>query len=117
MTKKEDKRNYLEFVPVHRPGLEFHTDSKGKVVLKKEWTGFYHRIAQKLFHRPRVSQIHLDAYGTFVWNTIDGGQRNVFEISKEMEKQYPNMEKGMARLIQFLEVLHDHQFIVWKQKL
>lgn len=116
MAKKEDKRNYLEFVPVYRPGQEFHTDSKGKVVLEKEWTGFYNRIAQKFFHRPRVSQIHLDAYGTFVWNTIDG-QRNVFEISKELEKQYPNMEKGVSRLIKFLEILRDHQFIVWKEDL
>lgn len=115
MAKKEDKRNYLEFVPLHRPGLEYHTDSKGKVVLEKEWTGFYHRIAQKFFRRPRVSHIHLDAYGTFVWQAIDG-RRSVFDISKELEQYDPNMEKGMARLIRFLEILHDHQFIVWKEE-
>ena len=33
--------------------------------------GFYHKIAQKIFRRPRVSDIKMDKYGSFVWHAID----------------------------------------------
>lgn len=72
MSRKSKKQNYLEFIPVKNPEVEFKTNEDGVVVLFKEWTGFYHKIAQKFFHRPRVSQIKMDEYGSFVWNEIDG---------------------------------------------
>ena len=46
---------------------EFSEDETGIVTLTKEWTGFYNRIAQRFFHRPRVSHIDLDGYGSFIW--------------------------------------------------
>lgn len=45
--KTKNQRNYLDFVPVKNPDIEYQTDESGIVTLFVEWTGFYHRIAQK----------------------------------------------------------------------
>ena len=68
--KAKNRQNYLDFVPVKNPDIEYHTDDSGIVTLLIEWKGFYHRIAQKFFHRPRISEIRLDDYGIFVWVAI-----------------------------------------------
>lgn len=111
--KKKQSENYLEYVPVRTPETEFTVDETGIVTLTKEWTGFYNRIAQRFFHKPRVSRIALDGYGSFIWKLIDG-ERDVYAISQKLETAYPGMEKSLPRLIKFLEILRDHHFIVWK---
>ncbi len=115
MSRKSKKQNYLEFVPVKNPEVEFKTNEDGVVVLFKEWTGFYHKIAQKFFHKPRVSQIKMDEYGSFVWNAVDG-KSNVYDVALKTEKAYPDMEKALSRVIKFLEILHDNGFITWMEE-
>ena len=51
-----------------------------------EWNGFYHRIAQKFFKRPRVSDVKLDGYGSFVWLAIDD-VKDVHQLSKELDEK------------------------------
>lgn len=43
----------------------------GNITVFIRWEGFFNKIAQKFFHRSKVSSIDLDDYGSFVWNTID----------------------------------------------
>lgn len=111
--KKKNQGNYLDFIPLKNPDIEYQTDDEGNVTVFMEWTGFYHRIAQKFFHRPRVSDIRLDNYGSFVWLSIDG-IKDVHQLSGELEIQFPGMEKSLSRLIKFLEILHDNHLIYWK---
>ena len=61
--KKKDSKNYLDYVPVKNPEVEYETGDDGIVTVYIEWKGFYHRIAQKFFKRPRVSDVKLDGYG------------------------------------------------------
>ena len=111
--KKKDKGNYLDFIPVKAPDIEYQIGGDGMVTVFIEWKGFYHRIAQKFFHRPRVSDIRLDDYGSFVWLSIDDS-KDVHQISKELNARFPNMEKSLSRLIKFLEILRDNHLIRWK---
>ena len=111
--KDKNQRNYLDFVPIKNPDIEYQTGDNGKVTVFIEWKGFYHRIAQKFFHRPRVSDIQLDDYGSFVWLAIDDN-KDVHQISKELNARFPNMEKSLSRLIKFLEILRDNHLIRWK---
>ena len=53
------------------PEIEYEADEDGIITVLIEWKGFYHKLAQRFFHRPRVSEIKLDKLGTFVWNSID----------------------------------------------
>ena len=48
--KKKDKGNYLDFIPVKAPDIEYQTGGDGMVTVFIEWKGFYHRIAQRFFH-------------------------------------------------------------------
>ena len=108
--KAKNRQNYLDFVPVKNPDIEYHTDDSGIVTLLIEWKGFYHRIAQKFFHRPRISEIRLDDYGSFVWLSIDG-VKDVHQVSLELDARFPGMEKALSRLIKFLEILRDSHLI------
>jgi hypothetical protein len=114
MSSKMSRQNYLQFVPMKNPDVQYTIDKNGIVTLFKEWTGFYNRIAQKFFHKPKVSQLKMDDYGSFVWQNIDGN-RDIYQLSLEMEKAFPDMEKALARLIKFMEILRDHRFITWKE--
>ena len=111
--KDKNQRNYLDFVPIKNPDIEYQTGDNGKVTVFIEWKGFYHRIARKFFHRPRVSDIQLDDYGSFVWLAIDDN-KDVHQLSKELDARFPNMEKSLSRLIKFLEILRDNHLIRWK---
>jgi hypothetical protein len=113
MSKKNTKKNYLDLIPVKNPAIEYTVADDGIVTVSKEWNGFYHKIAQKFFHRPKVSDIKLDAYGSFIWLCIDG-KKNVHELSKELDARFPKMEKSLSRLIKFLEIMLDHHLISWK---
>lgn len=109
----KNSKNYLDYIPVRNPEIEYETDDKGIVTLFVEWKGFYHRIAQKVFRRPRVSDIKMDEYGSFVWHCIDD-TKDVHQLSKELDVRFPKMEKSLSRLIKFLEILHDNHLITWK---
>ena len=41
-------------------------------------------------------------------------KKDVHQISKELEQQFPKMEKPVPRLIKYLEILHDNHLIYWK---
>ena len=111
--KEKQSKNYLDYVPIKNPEIQYHTDEKGIVTVEIEWKGFYHRIAQKFFHRPRVSDVKMDELGSFVWLAIDDS-KDVHQLSLELEAKFPKMEKPLSRLIKFLEILHDNHLIYWK---
>lgn len=114
MPKKKENQNYLDLVPVKNPDMEFTVGEDGRVTVFVEWKGFYHRIAQRFFRRPRVSKIALDEYGSYVWLQIDG-VRSVHILSQALASRFGEMEKGLSRLIKFLEILRDQRFITWKE--
>lgn len=103
----------MDLIPVKDPEVRYETDDNGIVTVFVEWKGFYHRIAQKFFRRPRVSDIRMDELGSFVWLAIDNS-KDVHQLSCELENRFPKMEKSLSRLIRFLEILHDNRLIFWK---
>lgn len=112
MRKSKDK-NYMEFIPCIGENIVYEKDENGMVIVSVEWKGFYHKIAQIFFHRPKVSEIKLDDYGSYVWLSIDGS-KSVYNIAIEMEKNFPDMPSAVPRLIKFLEILREHKLIRWK---
>ena len=79
--------------------------------------GFYNRLAQKFFKRPKVSYISLDEYGSFVWQQMDG-KRNVYEISKLVSERFgKDAEPVVERLVKYIQILYQNKFIGYvKQK-
>ena len=82
----------MDYVPVKNPKIEYETAENGRVT---------------------VSDIKMDELGSFVWLAIDD-QKDVHQLSKELDEKFPKMEKSLARLIKFLEILRDNHLIYWK---
>ena len=116
MAKQKIDKNYLDFIPVKNPEIKYETNDKGNITVFIRWEGFFNKISQKFFHRPKVSSIDLDDYGSFVWNIIDD-KKDIHTLSQELDAHFPKMEKSLSRLIKFLEILKDHHLITYSEKL
>ena len=111
--KKKNEINYLEKIPVHPEGIPWKADENGIVTLEIENKGAMNRIAQKLFKKPRVSYIHLDKTGSFVWPLIDG-KKNIIELGKVVDEHFGEEAHPLyERLAQFFKVLDSYKFINW----
>ena len=108
MAKKQ--ANFLDYVPVISPRNQW-TEENGKVTIHMEHRGFYAWIAQTFFHRPRVSHIDLDVYGSFVFRQIDG-TRTVGELAELMRRRFgQEAEPLYDRLIKYMQILRNNGFI------
>ncbi len=104
-------KNYLELVPQIPEGLVWKNDEKGIVTLEIKNTGLMNKIAQKLFKKPRVSFIHLDELGSFVWLQING-KRNITEISDIVHEHFgENAEPLYERISKYFQILESYKFI------
>lgn len=68
----KNKKNYLDYIPVHAADHPWEVNKQGTVEIQVTNKGFYNWLAQKLFHKPRVSRISLEEFGSFIWQQIDG---------------------------------------------
>lgn len=108
------KRNYLEKIPVRNPDIKWDTDQKGLIALKIENKGWANRIAQKLFRRPKMSYIHLDENGSFIWPLIDG-ERDIIKIGEMVDEHFGEKAHPLyERLAQFMKILESYKFITFK---
>lgn len=115
--KKENDilQNYLEKKPVPMDGVGWSKDEEGVVTLEIENKGVFNFIAQKLFKRPRISYIHLDEMGSFVWPHIDG-EKDILEIGKLVEIEFGEKANPLyERLVKFFGILESYKFIGWKE--
>lgn len=112
----KQKKNYLDYVPVKNPKFPSRRrEEDNLVVVEIEHKGFYASLAQKLAKTPRISQIELDKYGSFIWECIDGS-RTVFEISQLLEQEYGReVQPVMNRVVKYFQILHDNKFITYKE--
>lgn len=113
MKKKKIDKNYLERIPVHPENIPWKTDENGIVTLEIENKGAMNRIAQKLFKKPKVSYIHLDKTGSFVWPLIDG-KKSITELGKEVDAHFGEEAHPLyERLATFFSILDSYKFISW----
>ncbi|MBQ8567806.1 MAG: PqqD family protein [Oscillospiraceae bacterium] len=112
---KRKSENYLEKCPVRSDELSWSADSDGNITIDIENKGVMNRIAQKLLKKPRISHIHLDEIGSFVWPLIDGN-KNIIDIGKEAEEHFGDRIKPTyERLAKYFRILESCKFIKWKE--
>lgn len=112
---KKESNNYLDFIPMHNPDIKFKIDEKNQVTLLQENKGFFNFIAQKLFKKPRISQIHLDEMGNFIWPLIDG-QKSIMDISVLVKEEFGEKAEPLYnRLVQYFKTLDSYGFISFKK--
>lgn len=104
---------YKQYIPLKNPEIFWTADESGIVTLEMQNKGAMNRVFQVLFKKPKVSYIHLDENGSFVWPLIDG-KKSIEEIGKEVdahfgEKAHPLYE----RLCHFFSILYNYRFITY----
>lgn len=88
----------------------------GNVTLFQENKGVFHFLAQKILKKPKVSQIHLDEMGNFVWPLIDG-TRTVYEIAQLVKEEFGEKAEPLyERLVQYIQNLENYGFIEVREK-
>ncbi len=106
--------NYLENIPIKNDSIHWTKDSDGLVTLEIENTGILNRVVQKLFKKPKVSYIHLDKTGSFVWQVLDGGS-DIIKIGEAVREHFgEEAEPLYERLAKYFQILNSYGFISWK---
>ena len=106
--------NYLERKPSRPEGISWAVDEKGIVTLDIENTGVFNRIAQKILNNPKVTHIHLDETGSFVWPLLDG-EKTIIELGKDVEAEFGEKANPLyERLAKYFLIQDNYQFIEWK---
>lgn len=107
-------KNYLDKIPNIAKELTWKTDEEGVVTLEIENKGFVNRIAQKLLKKPKVSYIHLDKFGSFVWKSING-EKTISEIGVNVKDEFgTDAEPLYERLAKYFQILESYNFIILK---
>ena len=114
--KNNTKENYLDKIPVYSEWLSWSQGDDGMVTLDIINKGVFNRIAQKLLKKPKVSHIHLDEFGSFIWMQIDG-KRDLTSIGQLVGEHFGDKAEPLyPRLAQYFQTLESYKFIVWSNK-
>jgi len=102
----------LERRPKRSDKLSWTADEAGIVTLAIENKGLMNRIAQKFFKKPKISYIHLDELGSFLWQRLDG-TKTLLDLGKEVEEQFGDKANPLYdRLAKYVQILDSYHFIV-----
>ncbi|MBR0398513.1 MAG: PqqD family protein [Eubacterium sp.] len=107
--------NYLDQVFIRDPDKHWELRPDGTAVVDLEHRGFFARIAQTVFKKPKVSHIALDKYGSVVWKHLDGSH-TAGDVIRIMEETFPEEKDRMLnRTVTFLGTLQSQGFIISAQ--
>ena len=106
----KNNKNFLENKPKKNPDINW-TVKDGKVTLEIENKGFFNRIAQKLIKKPKISYIHLDETGSFIWPLIDG-ETDITDLGKRLKENFGEKAEPLyERLSKYIKILESYGFV------
>ena len=111
---KKSAENFLDKVPHTREDIKYTQDDQNIVTLNIENKGVFNTIAQKLFKKPRISYIHLDEMGSFVWPLIDG-EKNIYQIAEFVKEHFGEKAEPLyERIAKYFQILESYGFVKLK---
>lgn len=112
--RKKQSGNYLDRKPLRNERLSWSVDDE-KVTLEIENKGIWNTLFQKLLKKPRISYVHLDEMGSFIWPLLDG-EKSVLEIGEAVELRFGDEAKPLyERLVKYFQILESYHFIYWSK--
>lgn len=110
---KKESQNFLKFIPKKNPEFSWKIKEDNIVEIAMPNRGFFNKLAQIIWKRPKVSYISLDEFGSFIWMQIDG-ERTVLEISESVHEHFgERAEPLLERLSVFIKSLGNHKFVTF----
>ena len=115
MSKKEViNENYLEKIPVRNKNITWKQDDENKVTLEIENTGFFNKIAQTFFKKPKISYVHLDENGSFLWPLLDG-EKTILELGVLVKEHFGEKAEPLyPRLAKYFSILESYGFVTFR---
>ncbi len=114
MKKNVISKNYLECIPLRNDNLKWSYDDAGIVTLEIENTGLFNKFAQKFFKKPKVSYVHLDEMGSFVWPLLDG-EMDIIKIGECVKQHFGEKADPLyERLAKYFQILESYNFVYFK---
>lgn len=111
--KKNVSENYLDRRPKRMPELRWSSDEKGLVTLEIDNTGFFNKLAQIFFKKPKISYVHLDEMGSFLWQRING-KKDIAELGEDVKAEFADAAEPLyERLAKYFQILDSYGFIAW----
>ena len=115
MANMKKTKNYLDKIPVRNEAIKWTTDEDGIVTLHIENKGIFNFIAQKLLKKPRISYVHLDKNGSFIWPLIDG-ETDIHKLGEKVFEHFGEEAQPLyERLAKFFRILDSYKFIGWNK--
>lgn len=112
--EKSKSENYLERKPARPEHIKWSADENGIITLDIENKGAMNRIVQKLFKKPKVSHIHLDKMGSFIWPLLDG-KKDIVALGGLVKERFgEEAEPLYERLAKYFQILDSYSFVEWK---
>jgi len=103
--------NLLDLIPRKNEKFRVETDEKGIVTIFVENKGFFNFLMQKIFLKPRFTQVHLEEFGSFIWSKIDG-KRTVTQIADLLHEQFKEKAEPLyPRIGMYMKNLLNYDFI------
>jgi len=101
----------MEKMPCRNAFVAWSVDHAGIVTLEMKNIGWANRVAQIILGKPRVTYIHLDEFGSYIWIILDG-EKSIREIGTLVDSMFGKKAYPLySRLIQFLKILNSYHFI------
>ncbi len=111
---KKKAENYLERIPCRNEGLRWSVQDE-KVTLEIDNKGIFNKIAQKLLKKPKVSYVHLDEMGSFIWPVLDG-EKSILDIGELVKEEFGEKANPLyERLAKYFGILESYGFVEWKK--
>ncbi len=105
-------KNYLEKRPVISETIGWDT-SNGIVTINIENKGIFNKLAQKFLKKPKTSYVHLDEFGSCIWQLIDG-ERDIIKIGELFKEKFGDKAEPLyERLSKYFQILDSYGFIKW----
>jgi len=113
MKEKNRNQNLLDFIPVQNPKYKVEISDEGQVTIFVENKGPFNWVAQKIFGKPRFSQVHLEEFGNFIWPQIDG-KKTVKDIADLVHDKFGEKADPLyPRISMYIKMLRNYDFITF----
>ncbi len=115
MKKQKNSIDYMVLKPSRNPLIKW-SEENGAVTLELENKGAMNRIFQFLIKKPKISYIHLEDIGSFVWPLLDG-EKTIEELGFLVREKFGEKAEPLyERLIQYFKILESHKFITLEKE-
>lgn len=112
--RKNDVENYLDKIPLRNEKYGW-SEEDGKVTLEIENKGMWNRLFQKILKKPKISYVHLDEFGSFVWSMTDG-EKTITQIGEAVKERFGDEAEPLyERLSKYFQILESYGFVKFEK--